>query len=175
MKRVFAAACCLTLLAVPALSQKKHAHATPPATAMTDQQFIDMAAQTDMLEANLGQQAANQAASQDVKDYAQMLVNDHTADYQQLSALAAKDNFTVPKGLDDEHTKVATSFSKLNGKAFDQKYVHTMIEGHTKAISVYTMESADAQSGDVKSYAAATLPTLQKHLDGAKDVVKKLK
>ena len=45
---------------------------------MTDQQFIDMAAQTDMLEAHLGQMAANQAASQDVKDYAQMLVTDHT-------------------------------------------------------------------------------------------------
>jgi putative membrane protein len=173
MKRAFATACCLALLATSAFSQKKHAHATPPATPLTDQQFIDMAAQTDMLEANLGQQAANQAASQDVKDYAQMLVTDHTNDYQQLTALAAKDNLTVPKGLDDEHTKMAASFSKLNGKAFDLKYVHAMIEGHTKAISVYTKESSEAQNGDVKSYAAATLPTLQKHLDGAKDLEKK--
>lgn len=175
MKRAIAAVCCLALLAVPAISQKKHAHATPHATPMTDQQFIDMAAQTDMLEAHLGQMAANQAASQDVKDYAQMLVTDHTNDYQQLGAMAAKDSLTVPQGLDAGHNKMIDPFNKLNGKAFDQRYIHEMIEGHTKAISVYTKESGDAQNGDVKSYAAATLPTLQKHLDGAKDVGKKLK
>jgi putative membrane protein len=174
MKPAFAAVCCLALLAVPAMSQKKHAHATPKsATPMTDQQFIDMAAQTDMLEAHLGQMAANQAASQDVKDYAQMLVTDHTSDYQQLTELAAKDNLTVPKGLDAEHNKMIAPFDKLNGKTFDQRYVHEMIEGHTKAIAVYTKESNDAQNSDVKSYAAATLPTLNKHLDGAKDLEKK--
>jgi len=173
MKRAFATACCLALIAIPAVSQKKHAHATKPATPMTDQQFIDMAAQTDMLEAHLGQMAANQAASQDVKDYAQMLVTDHTNDYQQLTEMAAKDNFTVPKGLDAEHNKMIAPFDKLNGKAFDQRYIHEMIEGHTKAIAIYTKESNDAQSSDVKSYAAATLPTLNKHLDAAKDLEKK--
>lgn len=168
MKRAFAAACCLALLAVPAFSQK-HAPGTP----MTDQEFINMAAQTDMLEAHLGQMAANQASSDDVKNYAQMLVSDHTSDYTQLQAMAAKDNLTVPAGLDDEHNKMIDPFNKLNGKAFDQKYIHEMIEGHTKAIAAYTKESSDATNGDVKSYAAATLPTLQKHLDGAKDLAKK--
>lgn len=179
MKRVFSvsrsafsAFCCVALAAVPVFAQKHAAKPTPPA-AMTDQQFIDMAAQTDMLEAHIGQMAATQASSQDVKDYAQMLVSDHTADYQQLTAMAAKDNLTVPKGLDAEHDKMAAPFEKLNGAAFDARYAHEMIEGHNKAISVYTMESADAQSPDVKAYASATLPTLQKHLDGAKDLLKK--
>lgn len=173
MNRAFAAVCCLALIATPAVSQKRHAHASPAATPISDQQFIDMAAQTDMLEAHLGQMAANQASSQDVKDYAQMLVTDHTNDYQQLTAMASKDSLTVPKGLDAEHNKMIAPFEKLNGKAFDMRYIHEMIEGHTKAIAVYTKESSDAQNGDVKSYAAATLPTLQKHLDGAKDLMKK--
>jgi putative membrane protein len=173
MKSAFAAICCLALIAAPAFAQKKHAHEKAPATPLTDQQFIDMAAKTDMLEAHLGQMAANQAASQEVKDYAQMLVTDHTNDYQQLTEMATKDNLTVPKGLDDEQNKVIASFDKLNGKAFDERYIHTMIEGHTKAIEVYTKESNDAQSADVESYAAATLPTLNKHLDGAKGLEKK--
>jgi|SRR5580658_6011077 putative membrane protein len=173
MNRGLAAACCLAIIATLAFAQKKHAHAHAPATPMTDQQFIDMAAQTDMLEAHLGEMAANQASSQSVKDYAQMLVTDHTNDYQQLTEMAAKDNLTLPKGLDDEHNKMIAPFDKLNGKAFDMRYVHTMIEGHTKAIAVYTKESNDAQSPDVKSYAAATLPTLNKHLDGAKGLEKK--
>jgi putative membrane protein len=48
-----------------------------------------------------------------------------------------------------------------------------MIEGHTKALAIYNKESTDAQNTDVRSYAGETLPTLQKHLDGAKDLGKK--
>ena len=170
MKRILSAICCLTLCCLPALAQKEHAAKD---AAMTDQDFINMAAQTDMMEAHLGQMAADQASSQDVKTYAQMLVTDHTADYQQLGTLAAKAGLTVPTGLDAAHNKMIAPFEKLKGAAFDSRYVQTMIAGHTEAIGVYTKESSDAQSADVKAYATATLPTLQKHLDGAKALSKK--
>lgn len=166
MKLILSVFCCAALCSLPALAQK------PAAGAITDQQFVDLAAQTDMLEAHLGQMAADQASRQDVKDYAQMLVSDHTSDYQKLGALAAKANLTEPQGLDAEHNKMIASFEKVKGAAFDTRYVHAMIEGHTKALAVYKKESTDAQSGDLKEYASETLPTLQKHLDGAKDLTK---
>jgi putative membrane protein len=143
------------------------------AAPMTDQQFLDMAAQTDMLEAHLGKMAANQAGNPAVKEYAQMLVADHTADYQQLTALAAKAGLTVPTALDAAHDQKIAPFEKLKDAAFDSRYTHTMIEGHTEAIGVYTKESTDAQNADVKAYASATLPALNKHLDAAKDLAKK--
>lgn len=163
------ALCCMTLCTMPASAQKEHAKAKT----LTDQQFIDMAAQTDMLEAHLGQMAADQAAGQDVKDYAQMLVTDHTGDYQALQALATKAGLTVPTALDAERNRMIAPFEKLKGAAFDARYIHTMIEGHTEAIGVYTKEADDATSADVKAYASATLPTLHKHLDAAKDLAKK--
>jgi putative membrane protein len=166
MKVILSALCCAALCTVTAGAQK------PAAGAMTDQQFVDLAAQTDMLEAHLGQMAANQASRQDVKDYAQMLVTDHTSDYQKLGALAAKANLTEPQALDAAHNKMIAPFEKLNGAAFDSHYIHAMVEGHTKAIAVYKKESTDAQSADLKDYASETLPTLQKHLDGAKDLLK---
>jgi putative membrane protein len=85
-----------------------------------------MAAQTDMMEAHLGQMAADQASSQNVKTYAQMLVTDHTADYQQLGTLAAKAGLTVPTGLDAAHNKMIAPFEKLKGAAFDSRYVQTL-------------------------------------------------
>ncbi len=170
MKRILAPICCLALCCLTASAQKEHA---AKGETMTDQHFVDMAAQTDMLEAHLGQMAANQAASADVKTFAEMLVTDHTADYQQLTALAAKDSLTVPTALNAEHNKMIAPFEKLKGAAFDSRYIHTMIAGHTEAIGVYTKESTDAQNADVKAYASATLPTLQKHLDGAKNLQKK--
>lgn len=170
MKSLVSAVCCVALCCLPAFSQAKHA--AKGGAAMTDQQFVDFAAQTDMTEANLGQLAANNASAQAVKDYAQMLVTDHTNDYTQLGALAAKAGLTVPKGLDAQHQKMIAPFEKLKGAAFDRRYAQEMIAGHTKAISVYTKESSDAQSADLKTYATQTLPTLHKHLDGAKDLAK---
>lgn len=172
MKLILSALCCVALVGVPALA-KSHHSSKAAESAMTDQQFVDFAAQTDMLEAHLGQMAQDQAGSQAVKDYAQMLVTDHTNDYQKLQPEVEKMNLTFPKALDAEENKMIEPFEKLHGAAFDHLYVHTMIEGHTKAISIYEKESADAQNPDLKEYASETLPTLQKHLDGAKELMKK--
>ena len=164
MKRVLSVICCATLLSIPALGQKKAAGA-----AMTDQDFVNFAAQTDMVEANLGQLAQNAASAQDVKDYGQMLNTDHTQDFGQLNTAAQQASLTVPTAIDAEHNKAMIDpFQKLNGAAFDHKFAAEMVAGHTKAIAVYKKEAADAQNPAIKSYAAAALPVLEKHLAGAK-------
>lgn len=168
MKRILAAACCVVLASLPALAQKKSHESRP----MTDQQFVDFAAQTDMMEANLGQLAQNQADSQPVKDYANTLVTDHTSDYGQLSAAAKQASLTVPNAIDKEHDTMIAPFHKLKGTAFDHKYIQEMISGHTKAIEIYQKESTSAQNDAIKSYASTALPVLQKHLSGAKDLEK---
>lgn len=138
-----------------------------------DQEFLTFAAQTDMTEAHLGQLAADQASAQEVKDFAQMVVTDHTNDYQQLGMLASKAGATIPKGLDAQHDKMIAPFEKLKGAAFDRRYAHEMVLGHTKAIAQYKRASQDAQNADIKAYATQTLPTLEKHLQAAKDLEKK--
>ena len=136
---------------------------------MTDQQFVDFAAQTDMVEANLGQLAESTATAHPVKDYGQMLATDHTKDFHQLYDFAQQASLKMPDAIDAEHNKAMIDpFQKLKGTAFDRHYVQAMIAGHTKAIAVYKKESTDAQNPALKSYAEQTLPTLQKHLDGAK-------
>lgn len=167
MNRFLSTLCCLALCSAPALAQKKAAGAAP----MTDQQFVDFAAQTDMVEANLGQLAQNVAASQPVKDYGQMLVTDHTADYKKLQNLASQANVNVPTAIDAPHNKtMITPFQKLKGKQFDTRYIHEMVAGHTKAIAVYKKEVDDATDPTIKSYAQDAIPVLQKHLDDAKDI-----
>ena len=169
MKAVLAVVCCLSLTSFAAAAPKKGEEAP-----MTDQQFVDFAAQTDMVEANLGQLATTAGENQAVKDYGQMLVTDHTADYKQLSEVARQANLTVPNAIDEEHNKtMITPFYKLKGAAFDHKYAAEMVAGHTKAIEIYKKEATDAQNPGLKSYAEQALPTLQKHLDAAKDLEKK--
>lgn len=169
MKRILALVCCIALGSLPALAAQKKAAGAP----MTDQQFVDFAAQTDMVEANLGQLAQNNASSQDVKDYGQMLATDHTNDFSQLHAAAQQANITVPDAIDAAHDKaMITPMEKLKGAAFDRTYIRNMVAGHTKAIAVYKKEATDAQNDGLKTYAQAALPTLQKHLDQAKGLEK---
>ena len=171
MKRILSAVCCVALCSMPALAKEKKAAAAT--SAMTDQQFVDFAAQTDMVEANLGQMAGSVASAQPVKDYGQMLVTDHTNDFNQLYSVAHQANLNMPNAIDAEHNKAMIDpFQKLKGAAFDHHYVQEMIAGHTKAIAVFKKEAADAQNPALKSYAEQDLPVLQKHLDGAKALEK---
>jgi putative membrane protein len=166
MNRILTSVCCLAL-ASSALGQKKAQKAGG------DQQFVEMAAQTDMVEANLGQLASTNADSQQVKDAAQTLVTDHTSDYAQLKMAAGQANLDVPGAIDAAHNKAMIDpFQKLQGQAFDKKYVQDMIAGHEKAITMYKKEAAGGQNDALKSYAAAALPVLQKHLDDAKELSK---
>jgi putative membrane protein len=173
MKPVLSAICCLALCATPALAQKKAAKTAAAGAAMSDQQFVDFAGQTDMVEANLGQMAQSQGDSQAVKDYGQMLVTDHTNDFNQLYTAAQQANLNRPNAIDAEHNKAMVDpFQKLKGAAFDKKFAHEMVAGHTKAVAVYKKEAADAQNAALKNYAQTALPVLEKHLDSAKNLEK---
>ena len=86
---------------IEALAKEKAA----AGAAMSDQQFVDFAAQTDMVEANLGQMAASVGSAQPVKDYGQMLTADHTKDFGQLYSVAHQANLNMPSAIDAEHNK----------------------------------------------------------------------
>ncbi len=162
MKLALSTICCLALCSLASLAQKAPAP-------MSDQQFLDLAAQTDMVEANLGNLAQDAGSSQTVKDYGLMLANDHSQDYQKLQGLASQAGLTVPAAIDEKHNKsLIGPLHALKGKAFDHTYIHDMVAGHTDALAIYKKEARDAQDPAIRSYAEDTLVTLEKHLDDAK-------
>lgn len=171
MKRILAVVCSVALCAVPGFAQTHHHAATGPA--MSDQDFVNAAAQVDMVEANLGQLAQSASSNDQVQGYGQMLTTDHTNDFAQLHAAAQQANLTVPDAIDSAHNKIMiTPFQKLHGTAFDHKFVTDMVVGHTKVIALYKKESMDAQNPGIKTYAEAAIPTLEKHLDQARQLSK---
>lgn len=154
---------CGALCCIPAIAQ------TPTATA-GDQEFVDFAGQTDMAEAHFGQLAQDQASGQEVKDYGQTLVTDHTKDYNTLTAVAAKIGANVPKGIDAMHMKMIDPVAKLKGRTFDHHFLADMVKGHEQAIAKYKKEADGGDNADLKAYASATLPTLQMHLQKAQEL-----
>ncbi len=167
MKQAFLLISCLAVCAFSATAQNKAAGSN----AMSDQKFVDFVAQTDMVEANLGDLAQNVAASEDVKGYGKMLVADHTSNYQNLQSLAQQNGFTVPTAIDGKNDKTMIDpFHALKGAAFDKKYIHDMVAGHTQAIAIVKKEAEGADNPALKAFAQDMLPALQKHLDHAKEI-----
>ena len=141
--------------------------------APADRQFIKKAAQGGLAEVELGKLATEKAASPEVKQFGQRMVDDHGKANDQLKQVASQKGITVPEKLNDKDAATKTRLEKLSGKAFDRAYMQDMVADHTKDVSEFRTESKSAKDPDVKSFASQTLPTLKDHLKEAKSIAPK--
>jgi putative membrane protein len=141
---------------------------------VTPQSFASQAATIDKAEIELGQLAMSNSQDPAVKKFAERMVKDHTATSTKLKAIAAKENLTLPTGLDAEHAALKAKLSGLKGTQFDREYSKSMAKGHDKALALFESASQTPQiTGDLKSFAASTVPTLRQHQEMAHDLQSK--
>jgi putative membrane protein len=136
--------------------------------------FMTGVADVGMTEVKLGQLAQEKATNARIKAFGQMMVNDHTKAGDELKALAAKKNVTLPAAMGEDHQKKYDDLQKKSGKDFDKAYINAMVDGHESAVSDFK-KNTDNSDADVKEWVNKTLPTLQMHLDSAKAIKKALK
>jgi putative membrane protein len=133
--------------------------------------FLTEAASGGMMEVQLGQLAKTKASSQAVKDFAAMMVRDHSNANTQLKSIAAKKNVTLPAALPEKHQKHVTDLTEKSGADFDKDYMKMMVDDHQDDIKMFEKcAKDDKEDADIKAFAAKTLPTLYKHLDAAKAI-----
>jgi putative membrane protein len=140
------------------------------ALAATDKRFILEAAAGGMAEVELGRLAVDKASNADVKQFGQRMVDDHGKANDELKTLASQKNVTLPAGLDAKHKATRDRLAKLSGDAFDKAYMRDMVADHNKDVAEFQRVSKTAKDGDVKAFAAKTLPTLQEHQKMAKEI-----
>ena len=131
-----------------------------------DAAFVTEAMQGDNAEVAIGQLAQTQGASQKVKDFGKLLVDDHSGHKQELKALAETAGVPVTDEPSAEGKANLDRLKALSGAEFDKQFKSMMIADHTKDIAKYEKQagSNDAQTATL---AQKTLPTLRKHLDAA--------
>jgi putative membrane protein len=129
-----------------------------------DQTFLTRAASAGMAEVELGRLALEQASNEQVKKFAQRMVDDHGRGNGELKTLAQNKNITLPDAPDPQVNAIKDRLSKLSGASFDRAFMQTMIADHRKAVSDFRLASKSAKDADVKGWAAKTLPTLEEHL-----------
>jgi putative membrane protein len=133
--------------------------------------FVKKAALDGMTEVELGKVALSKAQDENVRKYAQRMVQDHGKANTELATLAKSKNLDVPKSLDSEHQAMVQTMSAKSGAAFDSAYAEHMNMDHTKAIALFEGASRSTDS-DLAAWAKKTLPTLKEHKEMAEALPK---
>lgn len=129
-----------------------------------DTDFMTKAASGGMLEVQLGQAVAKSAVSPQAKMVAQRMVTDHTKINNEMKAMAAKMNVTLPTTLGSDAQDVYKDVTEKKGIAMDKEYLSKMVDDHKDDIKAFEEASTKAASPELKAFAAQTLPTLREHL-----------
>lgn len=140
-----------------------------------DAKFVVTAAADGMAEVAAGKLAVTKAQSTRVKNFATMMVNDHSKAGNELAQIAEKKGVTLPTAPDTTQKKKAAELSQKSGKDFDKAYVDAMVDGHKKAVSLFEDASKNLKDTTLRAFAVKTLPTLKMHLDSIKAIKASMK
>jgi putative membrane protein len=144
------------------------------ASAETDQKFVEDAIKGNRAEVTLGKMVASKAQDSSVKQFAQLMVKDHTAALNELQQLAKKKNIDVPQDLPDDAQQLQGKLQSDSGKQLDKDYMDGMVQDHQKDVQEFQDAAQNAKDPEVKQLASKLLPKLQEHLDKAKQVNSKV-
>jgi putative membrane protein len=158
----------------PAPAPTANPAATPSQTGdreMTnDLPFLREAAGVNLMEIRLGQLAQSKASNAAVKQFGQRMVNDHTRLEQDLSSMVSANGIALNPTLTPAQSDNIARLQNLSGPQFDQAYMSMMIQGHQTDVAQFDTQSRNADSPQVREFAARSLPILQQHLSLAQQV-----
>lgn len=177
-----------------AQTQKPTTPSEQPAQGQTqrtnpDTAFIQQALMSGREEVELSKLAAVKSQSAEIKQFAEMLVSDHTAVNEQLILLGQRNGAApAPRGetqrsdTDTPKSPPAASpggapsspkaeqLSKLSGAEFDRQFMVLTVERHEKSVELYTREAERGADPAAKKLASETLPKIKAHLRQAKSL-----
>jgi len=129
-----------------------------------DKKFVEAALKGGMSEVDLGQLAVKKGASDDVKQFGQRMVDDHTKMGDQMKAVAGQIGVTPPSLTNPSDMALKAKLELLSGDSFDKAYISDMVSDHKKDIKEFKTEADEADDADLKNWVAKTVPVLEEHL-----------
>jgi putative membrane protein len=119
--------------------------------------------------------AQQKAQAVSVKDFGKRMATDHGKANDEMKALAQQKNLQMPAQLEHKHQSMIDKLAKLPGPDFDKKYMKIMVRDHTKDVKEFQKATKKVKDADLNAWAAKTLPTLEQHLQQAKEVYQGVK
>src|SRR5215212_3821520 len=167
------------LLPTLAFAQTQPAQPTAPAQPSAQTQtaqpgapsaaeFVTKAANSSLFEIQSSQSALQKSQNNQVRDFAQKMIQDHTKASDQLKAAAQGQ--TVPTAPDAEHAQMLQQLNGANGGDFDRRYVQLQLTGHQEAVALFDQYAQNGDNPQLKQFAQQALPDLREHLQMAQQL-----
>ncbi|WP_418318766.1 DUF4142 domain-containing protein [Piscinibacter sakaiensis] len=132
-----------------------------------DRTFVTKAAQSGMLEVELGKLAQDKASHPAVKEYASLMVKDHGKANEELMKLVSAKGIELDRELDKSHRRDVEKMAKSSAEGFDRMYMNKMLAAHKKDVKLFEKASKSLKDPELKAFAESKLPTLKHHLEMA--------
>ena len=167
----------LTSVALTASAAAQAADKSAP----TDPQIAMIAVVADSVDIDAGKLAVDKAHDKRVKEFAQLMVRDHSAVNEKATALVKKLGVTpeesaTSKSLKADGEKLIAKLKKLKGAEFDKAYVDNEVTYHEAVLGVLDKTLIpNTKNPELKSLLESARPVFASHLEHAKMIQASLK
>lgn len=160
-------------IAIIAWSNVIHAQDTSQTQAQAgDIDFASKATASNNFEIQAANIALVKSQDQNIKQYAQMIVDDHTAAGNELATLVKNKNWQLSTPDNQNYTQLIDQLNNADAASFDRTYGDLMVKSHQDAITLFKDASTGTATtdADLRKFATDKIPSFQKHLDQLKNM-----
>jgi predicted outer membrane protein len=144
------------------------------ASSTGNNEFLAQAIQDSMAEIELCELALEKSSNDDIKAFAQQMIDTHSEIGYEIEQLCSEKNLDLPKDLKPEQSATMQQLSELSGQAFDKKFIEHNAEMHENDIKVFKHYAEQKGDDEVSALAQKGAKILTKHLSMAKQISKNL-
>jgi putative membrane protein len=147
------------------------ASASAKAVSKADQNLMREIAQSNLAEIETGKIALSQSKNEQVRNFAQKMIDDHTQAQKELEQLAQTKGVTLPTEPDRKHQAAAKKLSALEADKFDKQYIaQGGLSDHRNTHRLLERAQNRARDPDLKALATKMTPIVSQHLTMAQEV-----
>ena len=139
----------------------------PSAMAVKPDDFVKAAAHSGHFEIESSRLALEKSSSEEVRDFAARMIDQHVAMNRKLKEVASMD---VPGEPGPAQRLMIAKLSKKSGDAFDEGYFKGQITGHEMTVSFFEAMAEMGSDPALQEYARMGLPKIKEHLEEAKQI-----
>ncbi|WP_181702430.1 DUF4142 domain-containing protein [Chthonobacter albigriseus] len=135
--------------------------------------FLRMASSSNQFEILSSRLAEKQASDDAVKQFATMMIQDHTDAGARMAEVVKSAGASAPPmtedALESRHKEMLDTLARAEGN-FDEAYVRAQYQAHQEAVTIFSGYAETGDNAEIKAFAEETLPKLQQHLATVQDL-----
>jgi putative membrane protein len=141
-----------------------------------DKAFVREITLSNRSEISLANLALAKATDASVRNYAQMMITDHTMAETQLNEIAGRAGMSrATDSLNAMASSLRPVLMGLSGRSFDSAYIVSQIPAHQMARTINEEETRSGNNEELRNYAQMMLPKIQTHLIMADTIAARLR